>query len=362
MSMDFPNGVNSLNQINTTAAVLGTALGSLSVALVKFPFVELYALSKGIKGMGVIGKKVSEAIKDSKVGNFFKSFGSFFKDSAKLIAGPKILKAFNAIGNMAKSLKGSVMGYLFEKLLEVLAPLADLLTPINIIFEMLGASIQALVGGILPSLIEAFMPIFEILQKLIPIMMDLGQKIGPIFAGIITKIFYIFGQFYERVLVPLMPLLSGFFNDVIVPIFSYLKSIFLSLYPLFEATIVVIFNLLGKIFEGLAWTWEHVLKPVWDALTEAFKFTAKVFAMVINAINDAVQEMDVFDVIPDFSVAVPALAEGGLAMAPTLAMIGERGPEVVIPLDKMGEVFNSDEIIYELQLTRLAIERRGWMV
>jgi hypothetical protein len=33
---------------------------------------------------------------------------------------------------------------------------------------------------------------------------------------------------------------------------------------------------------------------------------------------------------------IPALAEGGIVNAPTLALIGEAGPEAVIPLDRMG--------------------------
>ena len=32
---------------------------------------------------------------------------------------------------------------------------------------------------------------------------------------------------------------------------------------------------------------------------------------------------------------IPAMAAGGIVTAPTLALIGERGPEAVIPLDRM---------------------------
>jgi phage-related minor tail protein len=35
--------------------------------------------------------------------------------------------------------------------------------------------------------------------------------------------------------------------------------------------------------------------------------------------------------------AVPALAEGGVVARPTLALIGEAGPEAVVPLDRAGE-------------------------
>jgi gas vesicle protein len=42
-----------------------------------------------------------------------------------------------------------------------------------------------------------------------------------------------------------------------------------------------------------------------------------------------------------FSVPqIPMLAEGGIVTGPTLAMIGEAGPEAVVPLSKMGQMGN----------------------
>jgi len=35
---------------------------------------------------------------------------------------------------------------------------------------------------------------------------------------------------------------------------------------------------------------------------------------------------------------IPELATGGIVMSPTLAMIGEAGPEAVVPLDRMGSM------------------------
>ena len=35
-------------------------------------------------------------------------------------------------------------------------------------------------------------------------------------------------------------------------------------------------------------------------------------------------------------LAVPAMANGGIVTSPTLALIGEAGPEAVVPLSKMG--------------------------
>ena len=44
--------------------------------------------------------------------------------------------------------------------------------------------------------------------------------------------------------------------------------------------------------------------------------------------------------IPD----IPFLAKGGIVTSPTLAMIGEAGPEAVVPLNQMGSVMNDNSV------------------
>jgi hypothetical protein len=43
---------------------------------------------------------------------------------------------------------------------------------------------------------------------------------------------------------------------------------------------------------------------------------------------------------PNNGKGIPALANGGIVSAPTLSLIGEAGPEAVIPLSKMNNMFN----------------------
>jgi hypothetical protein len=43
---------------------------------------------------------------------------------------------------------------------------------------------------------------------------------------------------------------------------------------------------------------------------------------------------------------IPMLAQGGIVNSPTLAMIGEAGPEAVIPLSKMGEMGGNNVTIH----------------
>lgn len=43
---------------------------------------------------------------------------------------------------------------------------------------------------------------------------------------------------------------------------------------------------------------------------------------------------------------IPMLAEGGIVTGPTLAMIGEAGPEAVIPLDRAGGIGGTNVTIH----------------
>jgi hypothetical protein len=71
-----------------------------------------------------------------------------------------------------------------------------------------------------------------------------------------------------------------------------------------------------------------VIRGIWNA-----------FARFWNGIQISIPAIDVpfLGRVGGFNVGLPdlpRLAEGGIVTAPTLALIGERGPEAVVPLDK----------------------------
>ena len=37
-------------------------------------------------------------------------------------------------------------------------------------------------------------------------------------------------------------------------------------------------------------------------------------------------------------ISIPGFADGGIVTGPTLAMVGEKGPEAIIPLSQMGNI------------------------
>ena len=89
-------------------------------------------------------------------------------------------------------------------------------------------------------------------------------------------------------------------------------------------------------------------KAVFDGLTTYFKAIFNIYKTLFNGIaklwNNTVGklEFEIPDWVPliggkGFSVPeIPMLADGGIVTGPTLAMIGERGPEAVIPLSGRG--------------------------
>ena len=67
-----------------------------------------------------------------------------------------------------------------------------------------------------------------------------------------------------------------------------------------------------------------------DAPTPVIAHTIRV-RKAIGGIN----KVNPFDDIPNVPL-IPKLAKGGIVTQPTLALIGEAGPEAVVPLNKMG--------------------------
>lgn len=101
-------------------------------------------------------------------------------------------------------------------------------------------------------------------------------------------------------------------------------------------------NLLNGIMDGLEAVGGAVL-ALGEALADAFVNAVKwaLNTIVIDPINWAIEKavdtLDVtlgpfvnFDKVDNF---IPRLAEGGIVTGPTLALIGEAGPEAVVPLD-----------------------------
>jgi len=92
-------------------------------------------------------------------------------------------------------------------------------------------------------------------------------------------------------------------------------------------------------------------KSIWDAIKGFVKGPVNFIIDGINKLIGAFNDFEIgreatkvrgVTVLPGFSIKpfnipeIPHMAQGGIVRSPTLAMLGERGPEAVIPLSRGG--------------------------
>ena len=95
-------------------------------------------------------------------------------------------------------------------------------------------------------------------------------------------------------------------------------------------------DLAGSIFDGMGGAFKGVINAVISAMEKGLNFAIKGLNTILDGIDKAAGPWVNFGSIPD--VKLPRLAEGGITTGPTIAMIGEKGPEAVIPLDRLGNM------------------------
>jgi len=92
-------------------------------------------------------------------------------------------------------------------------------------------------------------------------------------------------------------------------------------------------NLGKSIFDGMAGAFKGVINAVISGLEGGLNFAIKGLNIILDGIDKAAGPWVNFGEIPN--VKLPRLAEGGITTGPTIAMIGEKGPEAIIPLDRL---------------------------
>jgi hypothetical protein len=103
----------------------------------------------------------------------------------------------------------------------------------------------------------------------------------------------------------------------------------------------IVRKVIDLVFQGLSW---YVKKAI-----DEFKSMVNIVKGVFNAIGSAWNNTfgNISFKVPNIPglpgrgtqvsfPKIPALADGGIVTGPTLALIGEAGPEAVVPLDRMG--------------------------
>ena len=235
------------------------------------------------------------------------------------------------------------------------------LTPITLIIAAIIAVVAALVAGIV-----------ILVQNWDTVVAWVYSVFGPAFEWVGG----VFTWLYENIIKPVFDAIGaviGFWwNYIALPIFTAVGIYIAIMAKLFEFlyknVIKPVFEAIGVVF---GWLWENIIRPWFERVGSAVELIGSVFRTVFGAVGNFVRDtfnsivgfvrgpinaiidllngmigglnkikVDVPPWVPvlggqklGFNIPkIPKLAEGGFVTSPTMALIGEAGPEVVTPL------------------------------
>ena len=199
--------------------------------------------------------------------------------------------------------------------------------------------LKAVFGGIGTTIMAALAPLGELLItpliSLGKILLPAFQLIGKLLNLAFKPVLLIF-RLLQKVVDPIIDAFSGMFSEL-DPFFAKMDEMYTQLEkgmgPVFEmigATIGKIFSIIGFVIglmiDGFMLLYDYVIAPIISVISSIGSF--------LGFGGDDEEPV--------------AMAKGGVVSSPTNAIIGEAGPEAVIPLDRMGGM-GSDAVVSAIQ-------------
>lgn len=137
----------------------------------------------------------------------------------------------------------------------------------------------------------------------------------------------IFGWIYDKIKV-----VADFFSSAFSSAVTFVRGLFSG----FWTFVSDIATRISNVFSSVATSIANVFKGLLNGLITGLVGTLNI---LIDIINDAINLFNKIPLVPNIPnvprLPVPRLADGGLITSPTLAVVGEAGPEAVIPLDRL---------------------------
>lgn len=210
---------------------------------------------------------------------------------------------------------------------------------------LLGGKFTIIIA-IIAAVAGAFVILWNRSEKFRTAVMGIWQKVQPLIQA--------FGNLVSLIATSLAPVLSNLASVVL----AGLEAAFVAFAPYIENVIAILTSLIEFVTNVFSGNWGAAWQNIVDIFGNVFGMIVNLAKVpinaVISAINWVISKINSISVtIPDwvpgvggttlgFNIpTIPALAAGGIATAPTLAMIGEGGePEAVMPLSKLAALLD----------------------
>jgi hypothetical protein len=227
------------------------------------------------------------------------------------------------------------------------------------------ANLRAEVGGKLIPIFERILPIAERflswVQRNQKLVLILATAVGTLSAAIITLNFVLalnpFVALAAGIAAVIAALVIAYqrvegFRNIVNTVFEFVKKnwdllvnallgpiglVFVA-WKRFGENIIKVFvfvkTVVESIFGGIVGAFKGVINGVLRSLEWLINKAIGPINTIINGVNLINPFSDIKKLKP---VDIPELATGGIVQSATLALIGEAGPEAVVPLDRAGE-------------------------
>lgn len=256
---------------------------------------------------------------------------------------------FAALGVQVRDVNGNLRNQedIFNDVLVALQNMEDGTEKARLANELLGRS-----GSELMPLLNAEAGSIEALRRqaheLGLVISDEAVDAGVLFTDTMDQLKRAFGAVFTQV------------GTALMPIFQKLAQWLIDHMPQIQKTISGVFKVIGEVIGGTV----KIIRGVIDVIGEVIEKAQKAWEWIKKVFSAEKGPARGTASIPD----MPQMAAGGIVTSPTVALIGERGPEAVIPLDQTGlgsvtinETINIHGPVDQQTLRRLdeTLERRN---
>lgn len=285
------------------------------------------------KEMGILGTSAKEGSKTVQGSiatmkgawqNFLTALGDPKGDIDKAMN--DLMESFEAVLENAIPLLGRILEKIVESLPKVIdAIVKELPKLIKLLLPaLIKAAVQIAIQLIL-HLPEIVMAIVEgLVQAFSDLLGPVGEAIGSFFAGV-----------WETITSGAQAAWEGICN-----IFKGIADFFGTIFRNAWAAVKAVFETGGKIFTGIVDGIVNAFKTVVNGIIKGLNGVIAIPFNAINAILTGIHNIDIMGIKPFEWVGnigvpqIPYLAKGGYASGASTAVIGEAGPEVVLPLSQ----------------------------
>lgn len=194
-----------------------------------------------------------------------------------------------------------------------------------------------LLGNVVTFILDSFMAPFDaVFQTIVSIIQNIADPIGKVFDGI--------KGVFQGVIDFVTGIFSGDWQKAWDGVIGIFKGLWDSLSGIVEGvwnTITSLFSRGGEIFsgvqDGIASAFKSIVNTMISGINTVIAFPFNIINGLLNDVRGiSVMGFQPFTFIPYNALPIPQipqLARGGIVAQPTLAMVGERGKEAIMPLE-----------------------------